>query len=67
MKRSEKEATFRDLYKQILHITECGTWEDLVKWRHSYIVAHENGALLKGDEKILDKNDVMAERRVMAR
>ena len=64
MKRIEKEANFRRLNKQVYHIAEHGTYEDLVEWNKEYDKLVEEKALLKGDMKILEKNELFAEQHI---
>ena len=64
MTKIEKNNNFRRLYKQVMKIAENGMWEDLVAWRREFYKMRDNNELLKGDAKILDKNELFAERQI---
>lgn len=64
MKRIEKEQNFRMMNKKVMKIAENGTWNDLCEWRKEFHQMVENSELLKGDAKILDKNDLFAEKQI---
>lgn len=64
MTKIEKNNNFRRLYKQVMKIAENGTWEDLVAWHREFYKMRDNNELLKGDAKILDKNELFAEKQI---
>lgn len=67
MTKIEKDNNFHRLNKQVMKIAENGTWEELAAWRNDFYRMRENNELLKGDAKILDKNDLFAERQIKFR
>lgn len=67
MTKIEKNNNFRRLYKQVMKIAENGTREDLVAWRREFYKMRDNNELLKGDAKILDKNELFAEKQIKFR
>lgn len=67
MTRAQKDTKFRTLNKEVYHIAECGTFDDLVNFRNKFYAAIKNNELFKRDIKILEKADLYTERSVMRR